>query len=214
MIGLFFDTETTGFKTSVYTPSIVQIGAILQNCDSRRVLGEINLILHVNELVPAEAAAIHGIDDAMIAAYGMNSSLAEMLFTDFVRRADRLVAHNIRFDVGIIKDYWPHAYAAMEPKEQYCTMLRLTPFDIPKAHAGKSRWPKLTDAYRYFVGEELVGAHDAMADVRGCRDVYFGIEERIPRCTACSGLLTLAGGHEVMPADRHSPVPNTETEQG
>jgi DNA polymerase-3 subunit epsilon len=34
------------------------------------------------------------------------------------------------------------------------------------------KWPKLTDAYMHFFGEELDGAHDALVDVRGCQRVH------------------------------------------
>jgi len=35
--------------------------------------------------------------------------------------------------------------------------------------------PSLQEAYRHLFGRNFVGAHDAMADVRACRDVYFAL---------------------------------------
>ncbi|MNW03584.1 hypothetical protein D3C71_1995390 [compost metagenome] len=35
----------------------------------------------------------------------------------------------------------------------------------------------LGEAVQYFTGKPLVNAHSAMADVRGCMDVYFAIQD-------------------------------------
>lgn len=188
MIALFFDTETTGFKTGDYIPGIVQIGAILQDTKTRRELAVLSLIVHPGMPVPPESTAIHGIDDQMIASFGMNSSIIEVLFTDLVIRADSLVAHNIEFDVGIIKDAWPHAYAAFEGKELYDTMeLTMPVLQLPKSktssyHNDKYpdfKAPRLTEAYQHYFGKDFVGAHSALADASACRDVYFALQDSL-----------------------------------
>jgi hypothetical protein len=38
---------------------------------------------------------------------------------------------------------------------------------------GGYKWPKLQEAYKHFFGEEFASAHDAMADLRACRRVFF-----------------------------------------
>lgn len=37
--------------------------------------------------------------------------------------------------------------------------------------------PNLQEAYKHFFGVEFEGAHDAMADVRACKDVFFKLKE-------------------------------------
>lgn len=37
--------------------------------------------------------------------------------------------------------------------------------------------PRLIEAYNHFFGKDFEGAHDAMADVRACRDVYFELHK-------------------------------------
>ena len=39
------------------------------------------------------------------------------------------------------------------------------------------KWPKLTEAFRHFIGKDMEGAHDALADVRGCAAVFFAFEK-------------------------------------
>ena len=45
---------------------------------------------------------------------------------------------------------------------------------LAKGMTGYKR-PSLTETYRHFFGRDFDGAHDAMADVRACRDVYFAL---------------------------------------
>jgi DNA polymerase-3 subunit epsilon len=206
MIALFFDTETTGFPSSKFTPEIVQIGAILQDTESRRVLGELNVICQVAGPIPKEATNVHQITDSIAQRFGVIGTSAESVFVALASKADLLVAHNIRFDLKVIEGAWNYADSQLQGIDQYCTMMEAVQFDIPKAHAGKSKWPKLTDAYRFFYGTEFEGAHDAMADVRACRDVYFAIQGALPRCSQCEGLLNSNGGHQTRPDDRHAAV--------
>lgn len=177
MIALFFDTETTGFKSADFTPEIVQIGALLQDCTTKRVLAELNVIIMAKKPIPEVVSKIHGITDEISAKYGIESKVAEHLFSQLVIRADVLVAHNIQFDVGIIKDAWPLAIAEIIGKNQFCTMRMSTEIvGIAGTHAGGYKYPRLSEAYRHFFNTDFDNAHDAMADVRACRDVYFALK--------------------------------------
>jgi len=181
MIALFFDTETTGFKHGDFIPEIVQIGAVVQDTVTKRILAELNVIVGANNPIPPEVSAIHGITDELNVAFGIDSKGAENMFGLMVQMSELLVAHNISFDVGIIKDMWPVAYGLMENKEQFCTMRKAESIvGLTGTHAGKTKYPKLVEAYRHFYGKDFDNAHDAMADVRACRDVYFGIVEELP----------------------------------
>jgi len=43
--------------------------------------------------------------------------------------------------------------------------------------AGRTNFknPNLGEAYKFFTGKDLEGAHNAMVDVKACIEVYFGI---------------------------------------
>lgn len=182
MIALFFDTETTGFKSSTFTPEIVQIGAILQDTETRRVLGELNIIVTAKEAIPPRVTEIHGITDELAKLYGVAGKEAELMFETLANMADVVVAHNIQFDLGIIKDAWPIAFNTLEQKQQYCTMIEAEArVGISGNHAGGTKYPKLIEAYRHFYGKEFDNQHDAMADVRACRDVYFALYDSLEK---------------------------------
>jgi DNA polymerase III subunit epsilon len=40
-----------------------------------------------------------------------------------------------------------------------------------------SKSANLGEAYKYFTGKELAGAHDALVDVQACMAVYFAIKD-------------------------------------
>lgn len=181
MIALFFDTETTGFKHGDFIPEIVQIGAVLQDTETRRVLAELNLICTPSNPIPEQVSAIHGITDELAKTAGVDDSMAAAVFTTMALKADVVVAHNLQFDLGIIKDRWAAAYEALMSKDQFCTMIQSTSIvGIQKSHGGGNKFPKLVEAYAYFHdGATFDNAHDAMADVRACRDVFFALTRSI-----------------------------------
>lgn len=186
MIALFFDTETTGFKSKDFIPEIVQIGALLQDTDTKRVLSELNVIVQPKNPIPPVVTAIHGITDELAAAYGFKSSYVEALFAEIANQADIVVAHNIDFDLGIIADAWPVASAVLKSKEQFCTMKQATDvIKLPKGvyHGKQSighKPPKLVEAYAHFFdGKTFDNQHDAMSDVRACRDVFYALAEAL-----------------------------------
>jgi DNA polymerase-3 subunit epsilon len=178
VIALIFDTETTGFKSSTFTPEIVQIGALVQDTDTKRVLAELNVIVTAKNPIPPRVSEIHGITDELNALYGIDSRGAESMFGLLAQMSDTIVAHNIVFDMGIIKDAWPVAYGILSSKVGFCTMVESESIvGLAGSHAGGTKYPKLIEAYRHFYGKDFDNAHDAMADVRACRDVYFALLE-------------------------------------
>jgi DNA polymerase-3 subunit epsilon len=136
--------------------------------------------------------AIHGITTELAQEYGIAQSDAQYLFLSLIQRCDVLVAHNIDFDMEMVQLNWLGAWTIAQNKQQFCTMRELTPImKLPKN--GKNHYhdnkypdfkaPRLQEAYTYFFHKEFTNAHDAMADVRACRDVYFAMQPLIMKDT-------------------------------
>lgn len=175
MIKLFFDTETTGFKTPDHTPRLVQLAAILQNTESGRILAEFNgMVITGGFPIPEVVTKIHGIDNELADRHGFPIEGVDQIFAHMIERADTVVAHNIMFDLGIVAENLPESQKIIITKQQFCTMAQSKEvLAIKKKRGSGLKNPRLIEAYRHFFGTDFDNAHDAMADVRACRDIYF-----------------------------------------
>lgn len=200
-IALAFDTETTGlplFKEPSEHPDqphIVQLAAVLVDLDSRRELACMDVIVKPDGwTIPAEVSAIHGITTEQALDVGIPESTAlEMLLALWAQR--KRIAHNEPFDARIVRiacmrhapefaDPWKAGKA--ECTQQLSTpILNLPPTDKMKA-AGfkKPKSANLSEAYEFFTGRKLEGAHSAMADTRACLDVYLAIKDGKTKASA------------------------------
>lgn len=186
---LFFDTETTGLPDkraavgASHQPHIVQLAAILTDDDGTE-RASINIIVNPGVPIPKGASDVHGISDEMAKAFGIAPKRAAIAFKGLLLRATKLVAHNITFDQFLVETLCSRTGVEIEfPKQCFCTMeaatpvLNLPPTDRMKtAGFNKPKPPKLAEAYQHFFGRALEGAHDALVDVRACRDVFFALK--------------------------------------
>jgi len=185
---LFFDTETTGFvKTGLHLghieqPRIVQLAAVLTD-EHGKELSSLNSIIEPEDFeIPEEATKVHGITTEYARKYGADIKGALGMFMILATKADLLVCHNVAFDLAMIQIELvrkPMGIPAAESLKQfpvYCTMKESTNVcKIPKASGGY-KWPKLSEAYRHAFGKDFDGAHDAMADTRAMKELYFWLE--------------------------------------
>lgn len=99
---VIFDVETTGMKPAD-GHAVVEIGAMRVSADGR-TLDTFESIVNPGRKVDAEAAAVHGITNEIIARQGkplIEVIPAFMLFAD----GATLVAHNIKFDASFINHH-------------------------------------------------------------------------------------------------------------
>lgn len=193
---LFFDTETTGLANwkqpdnHPSQPRLVQLGAILTE-DDGSVVRTIGVIVKPEGFViPTEASDVHGITTEVALKHGIAQFDAITLMAQMVNRADKVVAHNYKFDKVVInREFIEEEYQYLNDSKAFCTMEATTDIcrlpHTSKWFPGKSKykWPKLEEAYFALFGEALVGAHDALNDVRATMRVYFELKrlERVKK---------------------------------
>lgn len=196
MRALVYDTETSGLplfndpSEDPRQPHIVQLGARLVDLDSRKIISTIDLIIRPDGWeIPDEVAAVHGITTERAMDVGVSESLALGILLDLWERADERIAHNETFDARIIR-IAQHRFddvdldAWKEGKAQ-CTARMSTPIcNLPPtakmlaARRNHPKTPNLGEAYEFFTGEKLEGAHSALVDVDACMRIYFAMLDR------------------------------------
>ena len=196
---LFFDTETSGLPASRNMPHaddrmpwVVQFAAVV--CDATRIYHSANLVVSANgRTIDLEAVATHGFDVALCDEIGVNEPLIASVFVQLAASANMLVAHNIDFDLQMMKGVLHRSYGeraasfieGLDHRRTLCTMrssvnvCKIPPTDRMRA-AGRFNFksPRLEELYRFLFGEEMTDAHDAMADVLATRKCYFALMER------------------------------------
>lgn len=192
-LALCYDTETTSLplwhepSSDPRQPHLVSIAAALVDTESRKALTSLNLFAKAEGWeIDADAQRAHGISVEETQRIGIAERTLVSAFIQLWRQADFRVAHNESFDMRIIRialsryesicdpDVWKGGRA--ECTQRLSTPLcRLPPTDKMLAKGRKGfKSPNLTEAYRHFTGQELVGAHSALADLRACIAVYWG----------------------------------------
>lgn len=190
---LVFDTETTGKAdmaspvSVAHQPRIVQLAAVLYT-DSGREVSSMNCIIKPDGwTIPKEASDIHGITDEMAEKEGIDITLALAIFDSlFSWEKTTIVGHNVAFDIFM---YDIELHRLMKdmlvfcplPTPAFCTMKATTNLCRLPGMYGKHKWPKLSEAYKFLFNEELVGAHDALVDVRAVARIYFELQSRSRR---------------------------------
>jgi DNA polymerase-3 subunit epsilon len=188
---LALDTETTGLpdfrspSDAPQQPHLVQLAMILMDDDLVERASVSVIIKPDGWVIPDEVAAIHGITTEMALLLGVPEKQAVDLYVSLMYGTGATaIAHNSDFDMRIMRiamlraGYDKEWQDARKPNA-FCTMkntiniINLPP--TPKMIAAgfrKPKPPKLSECIQHFFGEELIGAHDALVDVRACVRVY------------------------------------------
>jgi len=181
---IFFDTETTGLpdwkspSEAENQPHIVQIAARLVDMESLEIKQTLDLIIKPEGwTIPQETTDIHGITTDHAMNVGCSEKQALELFLNMWDGRLR-IAHNTTFDNRIIriasKRYCDESISdAWKDGEYQCTGILSKPIMqmMPKNKYG-FKMPKLSEAYKFFTGKELENAHNALADVDACMEIY------------------------------------------
>lgn len=183
MITLVFDTETTGFPSKTLPADhpnqarIMQIAMLLLD-------GDTEVGCFYGHLYPSSwptphsaATAAHGITVENCTRLGVSAASAMAVFDNFVNAADKVIAHNLKFDsqmidieCGLLSNPVKYDWTS---KSFGCTMEILTPIMGLKRANGAAKWPNLAEALDFCEkGAVIENAHDALGDVRATAKVW------------------------------------------
>lgn len=199
-LGLFYDTETSGLplfndpSEDPRQPHIVQLAARLVELETRKIISTIDLIVRPDGWeIPDDVAAVHGITTDRALKVGVPEWLALAVFMSMAGQSSARIAHNETFDARIIRialKRYAEDHGLTHPDdwkdgEAKCTARLSTPIcNLPPtakmvaARRNHAKTPNLGEAFEFFTGNKLEGAHSALVDVDACMTVYFAIMDR------------------------------------
>ncbi|MBK9220938.1 MAG: exonuclease domain-containing protein [Saprospiraceae bacterium] len=159
---VFFDVETTGLH--VLRDRILQIAMIkyFQNGDQPV---ELNIIINPGIPISEEAYKIHGIGPKEVENKPFFKDIAQELF-DFIGDSDLAGYNSNRFDIPILAEEFDRCGFNLDlDKRRQIDIQRIFYKMEPRT---------LKAAYQFYCNEELVDAHDALADIKATVKVLEG----------------------------------------
>lgn len=159
---VFFDLEATGLN--IVKDRIVQIAMVKLFADGS---APAEMEMKINPTVPvsAEAEAIHGLSNAMLAGEPTFKEVAQQIY-DFIGEADLGGYNSNRYDVPLLQEEFYRAGIYLDTSKR-----RL----IDAQQIFYRMEPRtLSAALKFYAGKEMENAHDALADVRATVDVFRG----------------------------------------
>jgi len=187
---LFLDTETTGADPE--TAEVCELALLLstytgfqREVDADRML---EVLVKPTEEVPPEASAVHHITNRMLADKPHITEIAGAV-RELVDRADLVCAHNLMFDLTILRRELPDVFGSITPEMELDT-LRLS----------RHVWPMVPShalqalRYRYELDRDLGGdAHRALFDTKLSRSLLeHMLKEGLTGCDDWEALATLS----------------------
>jgi DNA polymerase-3 subunit alpha/DNA polymerase-3 subunit epsilon len=179
---LILDVETNGF--GAFQPPkqrIVQISWI--TCEDE----ERNYFIKGARFISPDVP--HTITVDFLNSQGIEFDEALKVFLQDLEYTDKIVAHNVDFDVGCllneldIRGYSKSVRNKITEVPTYCTMKNSVEFcHLPKTGLGAAypgwKWPKLSEAYSAILMKPVPpGLHDSLQDCRVLREIYLkGLE--------------------------------------
>lgn len=165
-----FDLETTGID--VEKDRIVQIAMIRIEPGGTRTTFE--TLVNPEQPIPAEASAVHGIQDADVRDQPTFSQICREV-EEYFSEADLAGFNSIRFDQPLLEAELHRAGSELDFKG-------VRHLDAMKIfHLMERR--DLTAAYKIYCGKDLTGAHNALADTEATLeilDAQIGRYEEVP----------------------------------
>jgi DNA polymerase III epsilon subunit-like protein len=165
---------------------ILQIAAILMD-EKFKTISKLKTYvvppLKEFEISP-KASERNGLTKEFIYKFGVPLPVAMLMFHGLMSQSQYQVGHNIKFDIDMFKHeeilLGSDKSFNMPWGKEVCTMKLATDIcKLPgKYKNGSYKWPKLSEAYKHFFNEELIDAHDALADVEATARIFKHLKEK------------------------------------
>jgi DNA polymerase III subunit epsilon len=159
---VFFDLETTGLN--IIRDRILQIALVRLHKDGTPP-AELMLLINPGVPISEEAMAVHGIQPKDLANKPTFRQVAQQIW-DFIGDADLAGYNSNRFDVPMLMEEFSRVGMDF-------TIEKRRLLDVQRIFY-KMEPRTLKAAFRFYCGQEMVDAHDALADVRATIDVFKG----------------------------------------
>jgi len=182
---LFFDTETTGLpygSVSDYEkwPRIIQIAWLLAD-ENKDIKSKNSYIIRPEGYgIPKRVIKIHGITMKRALEEGVELDYALHRFLADANFAKLLVAHNIAYDLGVVRGelFRKKIPDFLKGYPQFCTMTSKQVLDYCKSFRsnGSRQCPSLSELYFLLFGKKLDNAHDALIDAEACANCFFELK--------------------------------------
>jgi DNA polymerase III epsilon subunit-like protein len=204
---LIFDTETTGLPKSRTLdgsnlhlwPYIVQFSYIILDISSNEITNVKDAIIKIpsNIIIMEETSKIHGITNEITAEKGISIEIImDEFFSDIVD-IDLIVAHNLSFDLNMIKcellrlikendnadKYNRYFNEIVNFKKMYCTMqesIDLCNIEAKYKNGNKYiKFPKLIELYEKLFKTTPTKLHNSLNDVAVCARCFMKLKYNI-----------------------------------
>lgn len=181
---LIIDVETTGLpiRCKYMMPSdytdlekynsarIVQLSAMLCN-DKYETIELYDVIVKLHS-IHIQNSNFHGITDEISQLHGMPfENVAQKLRELLLKDTSHIIAHNIDFDIPVIKSEL-HRYGMLEiielinNKTLICTMKKTKDIvNIKSKYGYGNKYPRLSELYTFLFNEPIENAHNSKYDV-------------------------------------------------
>tara|TARA_B110000261_G_C12995111_1_gene321911 strand:- start:228 stop:920 length:693 start_codon:yes stop_codon:yes gene_type:complete len=207
---LVFDTETTGLPVSpsaqkiknlfenqtAYWPYIIQISYVVVDIDDTKSVSLLKKVDHILKIpedatLSPESFNLHGISKEQSLSEGLDCKDVLKEFMNQLSSVDRVIGHNIRFDLDMVKvslmrlsnestfykNYLSELKNLQSKNVFYCTQSKMTSYCNITARRPDGteyiKWPKLAELYVIMFKEPPpLHLHNSLIDTIVCLRCY------------------------------------------
>jgi len=190
-MAMFLDTETTGLPNThnlrwgVYpdykdldkysNARIVQFSMLIT--DKQYKIQEVKDYIIKREEFEITNDNFHGITNKISDTVGIPfDTVAVDIFYELLKNVSHIIAHNVGFDVGVIKSELhrrnlQYIIDELDKKTLLCTMKHMKPILKIINQYGNYKNPSLNEIYKYNFKKDIEHAHNSLFDVKNLHEV-------------------------------------------